>query len=106
MENFDEINENNLEEIIKVSLKEIYKLYTEKQLNSSNFSELLEKLVTSILINISIKSLDISKNDIIYELGNVNILLPLFEIFYELQKDIKIIRSYIITKSLLVFNSK
>ncbi len=90
MENFDEINENNLEEIIKVSLKEIYKLYTEKQLNSSNFSELLEKLVTSILINISIKSLDISKNDIIYELGNVNILLPLFEIFYELQKDIKI----------------
>ena len=87
MDNFDEINENNLEEIIKVSLKDIYKLYTEKQLNESIFSQKLEKIVTSFLLNISIKPLN-DNNDAIYELGNVNIFLPLFEIFYELQKDI------------------
>ena len=90
MENFDEINENNLGEIIKVSLNEIYKLYTVKQLNEDIFSQKLEKIVTSILINISIRSTNEINNDIIYELGNVNIFLPLFEIFYEFQKDIKI----------------
>ena len=89
MENCDDINENNLLETIRNSLKGIHTLFIEKQLTDNHFIKELEKILLNFSIISSIESNSELNTNVIFQLGTLNIFLPLFEIFYELQKNNK-----------------